>query len=82
MQAQEPTKTVMILSLLLVVFDKGALRFRKAMVNYAVGTESFFLEELSVFSVVTGVFAGLMSASVRMRRKRAWRLRSVKDVVS
>ena len=38
--------------------------------------------EFSVFTAVSGVFDGLMSASVRMHRKRASRSRSVKDVVT
>ena len=39
-------------------------------------------EESCVFSAVIGVFAGLMSATVRMYRKRASRSRFVKGVVS
>ena len=40
------------------------------------------LVESYVFSAVIGLFAGFMSASVRMRRKRSSRSRFVKDVVS
>ena len=40
------------------------------------------MAEFYVFSEVVGVFAGLMSASVRMHRERASRSRFVKDVVS
>ena len=40
------------------------------------------LEESYVFSAFIGVFAGLMSASVRMHQKRASRSRFVKDVAS
>ena len=50
------------------------------MVNCAFGTEH--LEKLQVLSAVIGVFDGLMSASVRMHRKRVSGLRFVKDVVS
>ena len=40
------------------------------------------LDQFFVFSAVIGVFAGLMSASVRMHWKSASRSRRVKDVVS
>ena len=49
--------------------------------NCAYGAKSFWRNPLS-FSAVIGVFAGLASASVRLRRKRSSRSRFVKDVVS
>ena len=52
----------------------------RAMVNCAYGTKS--IRGDFVFSAVIGIFAGLMSASVRMQRKRTSRSRFVKDVAS
>ena len=45
-------------------------------------TEKRTFGGFSVFSAVIGVFSGLMSASVRMHRKRASRSRFVEDVAS
>ena len=74
--------------------NRGALsildaRFKFARASHLVSGEPWstvrnkeHLEEFYVFSAVMGVFAGLMSASVWMHRKRASRSRFVKDVAS
>ena len=72
----------------IVVFSILDASFKFARATYLVSGEPrsiVLLEQrafVGIFSTVIGVFDGLLSASVRMHRKRASCLRFVKDVVS